>query len=69
MSELTNISDIKNILYINLTFREDRKNHIENQLKNIGFKSFERFNAVNVKNGALGCSMSHLKCIEYAKKN
>ena len=33
------------------------------------FNTFERFNAVSIKNGALGCSMSHLKCIEYAKKN
>ena len=69
MNELNNISDIKHILYINLIFREDRKNHIENQLNTVGFNSFERFNAINIKNGALGCSMSHLKCVEYAKKN
>jgi len=66
---LNEISDIKHILYINLSFRQDRKKHIENQLVNIGFNSFERFNAINVKNGALGCSMSHLKCVEMAKKN
>ena len=69
MGELNEITDIKNILYINLSFRQDRKEHIEKQLKTVGFNSFERFNAVNIKNGALGCSMSHLKCIEYAKKN
>ena len=69
MSELNGIDAVSNILYINLSFREDRKKHIEGQLKSIGFHTFERFNAVNIKNGALGCSMSHLKCVEYAKKN
>ena len=69
MVELNELSDIQNILYINLSFREDRKKHIERQLNTIGFNTFERFNAINVKNGALGCSISHLKCIEYAKKN
>jgi GR25 family glycosyltransferase involved in LPS biosynthesis len=69
MRELNEITDIKNVLYINLSFRQDRKEHIEKQLKTVGFNSFERFNAINIKNGALGCSMSHLKCIEYAKKN
>ena len=27
----------------------------------------ERFNAIKLPNGALGCSMSHLKCLEMAK--
>jgi hypothetical protein len=29
----------------------------------------ERFNAIKLPNGALGCSMSHLKCLETAKAN
>ncbi len=66
---LNNITDIKNIVYINLQFREDRKEHIEKQLNTIGFTNFQRFNAVNLQSGALGCSMSHLKCINLAKKN
>jgi GR25 family glycosyltransferase involved in LPS biosynthesis len=28
----------------------------------------QRFNAIRVKNGAIGCSMSHVKCLETAKK-
>lgn len=63
-----NVSDIKNAFYINLETRPDRKLHVEEQLKTIGIKA-ERFNAVKLPNGALGCSMSHLKCLEIAKKN
>lgn len=65
---MNNISDIKNALYINLAMRTDRKKHVEEQLSNIGIKS-ERFNAIELKNGAVGCSMSHLKCLEMAKQN
>ena len=65
---LSNISDIKNAFYINLESRPDRKKHVEKQLKNIGI-SAERFNAIKLPNGALGCSMSHLKCLEIAKQN
>jgi glycosyl transferase family 25 len=65
---MKNISDIKNALYINLAMRTDRKKHVEEQLSNIGIKA-ERFNAIELKNGAVGCSMSHLKCLEMAKQN
>lgn len=56
-------------LYINLDKRIDRKIHVENELKELGMKHVERFKAISLSNGALGCSMSHLKCIELAKKN
>ena len=39
-----------------------------NELNNIGIKS-TRFNAIKMTNGAIGCSMSHLKLLEDAKKN
>lgn len=61
------ILDIKHVLYINLEHRVDRKQHVEKQLNKIGITSFERFNAINLPNGRLGCSMSHLKCLEMAK--
>ena len=63
-----NVNDIKHAFYINLKTRPDRKMHVEKQLQNIGITA-ERFNAIQLKNGALGCSMSHLKCIETAKNN
>jgi glycosyl transferase family 25 len=62
------VSDIKHAFYINLETRPDRKEHVEKQMELIGIKA-TRFNAIRLKNGALGCSMSHLKILENAKKN
>lgn len=66
---INSVSDIKHCLYINLESRVDRKEHIESQLKSIGIVYPRRFNAIKLKNGRIGCSMSHLKCLEIAKKN
>jgi GR25 family glycosyltransferase involved in LPS biosynthesis len=72
---LKSLSDIKHCLYINLDSRIDRRIHIEQELPKIGIVRpiFERFNAICLpkKSGssAIGCSMSHLKCLEIAKKN
>jgi len=55
-------------LFINLESRPDRLKHVTQQLESIGI-SGERFNAIKLKNGRVGCSMSHLKCLELAKKN
>jgi glycosyl transferase family 25 len=65
---MKSINDINHIFYINLANRPDRKEHVEKQLLKIGLKA-ERFNAIKLENGALGCSISHLKCLEIAKKN
>jgi GR25 family glycosyltransferase involved in LPS biosynthesis len=64
---MKSITDIKHAFYINLASRPDRKEHVEKQLQTIGIQA-ERFNAINLSNGAIGCSMSHLKCLEIAKK-
>lgn len=60
--------EIKNVFYINLEHRTDRKSHVESQLQSIGLIG-ERFNAIQLSNGAIGCSMSHLKLLQDAKKN
>jgi len=57
------------VIYINLEHRIDRKEHVEEQLLSIGIKVPTRFNAIKLQNGALGCSMSHLKCLQTAKDN
>ena len=62
------LDDIKNAFYINLEHRTDRKEHVEKELNNIGIKP-TRFNAIKMANGAIGCSLSHLKILEDAKKN
>ena len=65
---MNSIADIKHAFYINLLSRPDRKDYVETQLSNIGIEA-ERFNAIGMKNGAIGCSMSHLKLLEMAKEN
>ena len=67
-NDINNLSDIKHAFYINLESRPDRQIHVEKELKIIDVKA-DRFNAIKLPNGALGCSMSHLKCIELAKEN
>ncbi len=67
ISNLNSIADIKNVCYINLVERTDRKEHVKKQLNMVGLTNFERFNAIKLPDGALGCSMSHLKCLQIAK--
>ena len=66
---LTTLEDIKHAFYINLDHRTDRKEHVTEQLTNLGLPSFERFNAIKMENGAIGCSMSHLKILQTAVQN
>ena len=56
------------VLYINLESRSDRRAQVESELKKIGVETPNRFKAIKLENGAIGCSMSHLKCIELAKE-
>jgi hypothetical protein len=61
------MNSIQNVLYINLEARTDRKQQVERELNSVGLKG-ERFNAIRLANGAIGCSLSHLKCLEIAKE-
>jgi len=55
--------------YINLESRKDRLKHINNNIQKYDFfKGLKRFNAIKNVDGAIGCSMSHLKCLELCKK-
>ena len=67
-TQINNITDIKNIFYINLASRPDRKVFFENQMKMVGLKAI-RFNAIKNQIGAIGCSLSHLYLLQHAKKN
>jgi glycosyl transferase family 25 len=68
MTIIRSIDDIKHAFYINLEHRVDRKEQVEEQLKTIGINA-ERFNAIKMENGAIGCSMSHLKILQDALAN
>jgi len=61
------ITDIPTI-YINLEHRKDRNESVLKELSKINIQNPERFNAIEMKNGAIGCSLSHIKCIEIAMK-
>jgi GR25 family glycosyltransferase involved in LPS biosynthesis len=63
------LKKITHVMYINLEKRLDRKKHVEAQLSNLGLdKYMERFNAIPLADGRIGCSMSHLKCLQLAKE-
>jgi len=60
-----------NVYYINLIHRKDRKIHIETQLNKINYPKNKifRIDAIKHKNGATGCSLSHIKALKEAKKS
>jgi len=60
---------ISNHFYINLDERNDRLVACEAELKKIGLDRPCRFSAIKTKQGIVGCGMSHLTCIETAKKD
>jgi hypothetical protein len=59
----------KHTIYINLDHREDRNIHVKIELAKIGIHNETRMSATKTANGAIGCSLSHVKCVELAKKN
>jgi GR25 family glycosyltransferase involved in LPS biosynthesis len=60
---------LKNILYINLENRTDRQAHVTEEFKKLGVEQHaERVNAVKLENGGVGCTLSHIKCIQIAKE-
>ena len=63
------MENLRHVVYINLEDRTDRNEHFLEEMTKIGLNhgQMERFNAIKKENGALGCSMSHLKCIQNAK--
>ena len=55
--------------YINLNTREDRRNHIEENIKvHSLFKNVNRMNAIyNTEKSGLGCTLSHIECLKQIK--
>ena len=56
----------KHSLFINLKHRTDRLEHVTNEFKKMGINA-ERIEGIQPKSGAVGCTMSHIKCLEIAK--
>ena len=59
---------LQNNFVINLESRLDRLVHVEAEFRKIDLKC-NRFNAIKMKNGAVGCTLSHIKCLELAIQN
>lgn len=53
-------------LYINLEHRKDRDASVQQELAKVGLLNVERFNAIRKERGAIGCSLSHIRCLELA---
>ena len=62
------MSSIDAILYINLEHRTDRKEHILHEINKLGKDTscIHRIDAVKRDPGSLGCSLSHIKALQYA---
>jgi glycosyl transferase family 25 len=62
--------NLEKIFYINLDKRTDRREEIENELKQFNlYDKTERFPAIhNPNQGILGCTMSHLAVFKLAKE-
>ena len=67
-TNLDRFEDIQHVLYINLDERTDRREHTEQEFKRLGLPGL-RVQAVKTKPGQLGCTLSHIKCLEMAKEN
>lgn len=65
---IKSFDDIKNVFYINLEHRLDRKIHTEKELEKMNLKNV-RFDAIKDNDGYMGCTKSHIGCLEFAIKN
>lgn len=62
------MDNIDAIIYINLEHRKDRNEHILQEIKKICIdeSKIHRIDAIYIiNNGAVGCSLSHIKAFEY----
>jgi GR25 family glycosyltransferase involved in LPS biosynthesis len=57
----------KHSLFINLDSRVDRLDHALTEFEKMNIQ-VERVSAIKNKNGAIGCTMSHIKCLQIAKE-
>lgn len=58
---------LKHTLFINLESRKDRLEHVQKEFEKLGIEG-ERINAKKMANGALGCTFSHILCLQTAKE-
>ena len=61
-----NMELFKHTLFINLASRNDRLEHVTSEFNKMGINA-ERVDAIKMASGAIGCTLSHIKCLEIAK--
>ena len=59
---------LKNILFINLNERTDRLEHVTKEFNKMNLNA-ERVKGIKLENGALGCTLSHIKMFKIGQKN
>jgi glycosyl transferase family 25 len=70
IEEINNDWDfLDKVIYINLEHRKDRLKQIQNELNVIPSHKIIRFNAIKDTEGHIGCSKSHIACLELAIQN
>jgi len=65
---MKSFKDIQHAFFINLDTRKDREISTINEFKKLDIP-IERMNATKLTDKRVACSMSHLKCLQTAKKN
>lgn len=68
-SQITADKLLDHVYFINLEHRVDRLYMTKQELSKLKPNIGTRFNAIKAASGAVGCSMSHIKCLEQAKNN
>ena len=58
---------LEHLFFINLEHRVDRLIMVKHELAKLKPNIGTRFNAIKAASGAIGCSMSHIKCLEKAR--
>jgi len=66
MTICLNMELFKHTLFINLASRNDRLEHVTSEFNKMGINA-ERVDAIKMASGAIGCTLSHIKCLEIAK--
>jgi glycosyl transferase family 25 len=58
---------LEHLFFINLEHRVDRLITVKHELSKLKPNIGTRFNAIKTSSGAVGCTMSHIKCLEKAR--
>jgi GR25 family glycosyltransferase involved in LPS biosynthesis len=59
---------LQNTLFINLDHRKDRLEHALEEFKKLNILNPERIKGIKTASGNIGCTLSHIKCLEIAKE-